>query len=110
MSYFATSPIIPGWIGTSGTPLFELAYSTVHLSRAITLEREVHLQQLRAASESELEREWLAFNQRHLLPPARYGSETDSRPASTCCDFYYRDKGVVIYVDGPPHDQPTTAC
>ncbi len=27
----------------------------------------------------------------------------------TSCDFYYSDRGVAIYIDGSPHDQPDVA-
>lgn len=89
------------------TPLFELAQSTVHISPT-TQERESHWQQLQAACESELEREWLAFiYERNLLLPDVAQKLIEA--CQTRCDFYYRDKGVAIYVDGLPHDQPFTA-
>ena len=30
-------------------------------------------------------------------------------PCKTRCDFYYSDKGAVVFVDGPPHDEPGAA-
>jgi ATP-dependent helicase YprA (DUF1998 family)/very-short-patch-repair endonuclease len=89
------------------TPLYELSQAQVSISPS-TEEREAHLQALKAACDSDLEREWLDFLEARnlLLPDAaqKYIAGCDTR-----CDFYYSDQGVAIYVDGPDHDQPDIA-
>ena len=89
------------------TPLFELANGTVSISPSME-ERDTHLQSLKAACDSELEKEWLDFlNERNLLLPDMAQKYIDG--CDTQCDFYYSERGVAIYIDGPPHDQPDVA-
>lgn len=55
--------------------------------------------------DSQLEKRWLNLVDDLMLRPpsdAQYLIES----CSTRPDFFYRDHGVAIYVDGPPHDEP----
>jgi ATP-dependent helicase YprA (DUF1998 family)/very-short-patch-repair endonuclease len=84
------------------TPLYEVAHGVVNVSPT-SLERDAHLEGLKAVCESDLEREWLDFlSQRNLLLPDVAQKVIEA--CHTRCDFYYSDRGVVIYVDGPHHD------
>ncbi len=84
--------------------LLSLARAEVRAS-PVPVAREAHLRALLDQCQSDLEREFLLFLERHnlalpseaqvLMPQAR------SRP-----DFLYREHRVVVYVDGPPHDFP----
>jgi len=62
-----------------------------------------HAEHLRAATESDLERAWLAYVRDHgyRLPEAvqPYLEQARSRP-----DFAYWSKDTVVFVDGPWHD------
>jgi very-short-patch-repair endonuclease len=84
------------------TPLFELSTGLVSISPT-SLERGAQLETLKAACDSDLEKEWLDFlDERNLLLPdvaQKYIDGCDTR-----CDFYYSDRGVAIYIDGTPHD------
>jgi very-short-patch-repair endonuclease len=96
--------------------LRSLAASTVTAS-PVGLPRAEHASQLAALCQSELERQWLAFVQRHNL---RLPTAAQHRLAacSTVVDFYYQDERAVIYVDGYYHnlegrqadDRRLTAC
>ncbi len=89
------------------TPLFELNNGLVSISPT-SIEREAQLQALKAACDSELEKAWLDFlDERNLLLPDTAQKYIDG--CDTRCDFYYSDRGVAIYIDGPPHDQPDVA-
>ena len=86
------------------TPLYELANGDVSVSPT-SLEREAHLERLKAACESELEREWLDYlSERNLLLPDVAQKVIEA--CHTRCDFYYSDRGVAVYIDGPHHDGP----
>ena len=67
--------------------------------------RSEHLVYLSAATDSELERRWLALiNERDLRLPDRANVIVkDTKP-----DYIY-DSGVAIYIDGPVHDFPDRA-
>lgn len=81
----------------------------LQLTHAITEEsptlktRDLHLAQLLSKAESELERRWLRYLDKHgyrLPSHAQVLIESaQSRP-----DFVYYDEQVVIYIDGPVHD------
>ncbi len=89
------------------TPLFELSKGIVSISPT-SLERDTQLQELKAACDSELEQEWLDFlDGRNLLLPD--AAQKYVNGCATSCDFYYTDRGVAIYIDGPHHDQPDVA-
>jgi very-short-patch-repair endonuclease len=68
-------------------------------SRADVMERLMRL------TDSALERRWLNEVDRLGL---RLPSAAQERIAScnASADFFYADQGVVIFVDGPPHDNP----
>lgn len=86
------------------TPLFELLNGRITISPS-SLERTAHLEQLKAASQSGLEREWLDFlDDRNLSLPDM--AQKLIAACDTRCDFYYSDRGVAIYIDGPSHDRP----
>lgn len=96
--------------------LRSLAASTVTAS-PVGLPRAEHASQLATLCQSELERQWLAFVQRHNL---RLPTTAQHRLAAcnTVVDFYYQDERAVIYVDGYYHnlegrqidDRRLTAC
>ncbi|HNT67226.1 MAG TPA: DUF559 domain-containing protein, partial [bacterium] len=67
--------------------------------------REEHLTYLLALCDSELERKWLRFIEKHNL---RLPSDAQCSITKCECkpDFYYKDLNTVIYIDGPPHDFP----
>lgn len=86
------------------TPLYELANGVVSVSPT-SLERDAHLEHLKASCESNLEREWLDYlSERNLLLPD--AAQKVIEACHTRCDFYYSDRGVAIYIDGPHHDGP----
>lgn len=64
-----------------------------------------HLKFLKGKCDSQLEKDWLDFlDQNHLRLPEDAQivmSEAETKP-----DFIYREKKVVVYIDGPPHDFP----
>ncbi len=68
-----------------------------------TGERADHLERLLRLADSELEKKWLRLVDRleMRLPDDAQAliEEVPCRP-----DFYYREKGVAVFVDGPPHD------
>lgn len=60
---------------------------------------------LRKRCDSQLEKRWLDLVDKLVLrPPSdpQYLIEA----CSTRADFYYREQNAVIYIDGPPHDEP----
>lgn len=86
------------------TPLYELAHGEVTISPT-SLERDAHLAYLKALCESDLERDWLDFlSERNLLLPDM--AQKIIEACNTRCDFYYSDRSVAIYIDGPHHDGP----
>ncbi len=69
------------------------------------LTREEHVERLLRLCQSELERKWLRFMDEggwNLPSDAQYRFDKLRIQA----DFYYRDQQVVVFVDGPPHDDP----
>ena len=84
--------------------LLELAGSTLKAS-PVAVDRAEHLRRLKALCESDLEREWLDFLEEHnlRLPDA---AQQLIESCQTRADFVYGNQSVVIYIDGPDHDQP----
>jgi very-short-patch-repair endonuclease len=69
--------------------------------------RSQHLQRLRRACASELERRFLdLLEAKGLRLPDHAQHCLDVPGGMTVPDFYYADQGVAVYVDGPPHDFP----
>jgi very-short-patch-repair endonuclease len=67
--------------------------------------REQQLAYLGRQCDSELERRWLDFIDRLQLALPSHAQEII--PACHVKpDFLYREKGVAVFVDGPPHDTP----
>lgn len=85
------------------TPLYELANASVAISPTSD-ERYAHLEHLKTQCESELERAWLDFLQaRNLNLP-----DVAQRVIAACdtrTDFYYSERMVAVYIDGPDHDR-----
>ena len=88
--------------------LLELANSTVKVS-PVAEDRAEHLRRLKALCESDLEREWLDFLEKHnlRLPDT---AQRLIEACSTRADFVYSHQAVAIYLDGPDHDQPDVAA
>lgn len=69
--------------------------------------RAAHLERLRKAADSELERSFLDLLEAKSLrlpDAAQYCLELPG--GMTVPDFYYAEQGVAVYIDGPPHDYP----
>jgi very-short-patch-repair endonuclease len=67
--------------------------------------RAVHLGELEAGCESDLERDWLLFlEERNLRLPTH--AQFSIPTCQTRADFFYAEQQASIYVDGPPHDYP----
>jgi len=85
-------------------PLLALARAAVAPSPTAG-SRSEHLERLRRACGSSLEREWLDLLEAHRLRLPSDGQrllpDFGTRP-----DFEYRDELVLVYVDGPDHDAP----
>jgi len=89
------------------TPLYELAHGTVRISPS-KLERSDFITELKKQCDSDLEREWLDFiNEQNLRLPDQ--AQKFISQCNTQCDFYYSDKTVAIYIDGPHHDRSDKA-
>jgi very-short-patch-repair endonuclease len=67
--------------------------------------RKSHFDELLSLCGSELEKTWLTFMEKNALRLPTHGQYT-IRECKTRADFYYADDQTVIYVDGPPHDNP----
>jgi very-short-patch-repair endonuclease len=70
----------------------------------VELNRSAHLDALKARCDSELERQWLVYLEKHghKLPSSAQKLLLNIKP-----DFLYEgDYKVGIYIDGPPHDFP----
>ena len=82
--------------------LIQLTTSTIRVS-PVAVERSEHLEHLLSLCESDLERKWLGFLEEHnlRLPDA---AQQVIESCHTRPDFFYIDKGVAVYVDGPDHD------
>jgi len=57
-------------------------------------------------AESALERRFIEWLEARELRVPQRGRRLEIGPISTTPDFYFPDKDLVIYVDGPPHDYP----
>jgi len=69
--------------------------------------RALHLERLRKACASELERHFLdLLDAKGLRLPDHAQHCLDVPGGMTVPDFYYAEQGVAVYVDGPPHDFP----
>ena len=88
--------------------LLDLAECTLKASPA-AVPRAVHLAQLKALCESDLEVRWLDFLEEHNLP---LPEEAQKRiePCDTRADFIYASKQTVVFVDGPVHDHADVAA
>ncbi len=63
-------------------------------------------QRLWDACDSNLERQWLKLVEEHgFLPPSDAQKRLEA--AKTKPDFLYADHSTAIYIDGPPHDDPS---
>jgi ATP-dependent helicase YprA (DUF1998 family)/very-short-patch-repair endonuclease len=67
--------------------------------------RSEHLQQLMRGTDSELERTWLRYLEKHQLHLPTHAQRL-IESCGTRPDFYYEDAMVAIYVDGHFHDYP----
>lgn len=88
--------------------LLQLAGSTTSAS-PVALARSEHLANLKALSQSDLEREWLDFLEEHNL---HLPDEAQKRieACHTQPDFIYSSDSVAVFVDGPIHEQPDIAA
>jgi ATP-dependent helicase YprA (DUF1998 family) len=88
--------------------LRELAQAAVAASPTAQ-PRTAHLADLQAQADSSLEQAWLAFAERHRL---RLPDKAQVHiPTADCsADFLYENDYVVIFVDGPVHDQAHIAA
>jgi very-short-patch-repair endonuclease len=85
--------------------LADLARSEVHPAGG-TGSRAERMNALRKRCDSQLEKRWLDLVDTLMLRPpsdAQYLIEA----CSTRPDFYYSDHNAAIYIDGPPHDEPS---
>jgi very-short-patch-repair endonuclease len=84
--------------------LLALAQGTVVASPG-PLARADHLERLKRASESGLEKKWLDFLEKNALRLPTH-AQTLIRECNTRPDFLYADGGnqAAIYVDGPVHE------
>ena len=67
--------------------------------------RSEHLQQLMRGTNSELERKWLRYLEKHQLHLPTHAQRL-IESCGTRPDFYYEDSMVAIYVDGHYHGYP----
>ncbi len=67
--------------------------------------RSEHLEQLMRGTDSELERKWLRYMEKHQLHLPTHAQRL-IESCGTRPDFYYEDSMVAIYVDGHYHDFP----
>ncbi len=65
--------------------------------------RESRLDELKRQCDTELEKKWLDFLDSHGYRLPSHAQKTISQ-CGTRPDFYYEDKGVAIYIDGPVHE------
>ncbi|MCB0159282.1 MAG: DUF1998 domain-containing protein, partial [Caldilineaceae bacterium] len=81
--------------------LLRLATSTVTAS-PVALPRAEHVAQLKRLCDSDFERQWLDFLERHSL---RLPTHAQHRieGCNTVADFYYSDEMVAVYIDGKHH-------
>jgi hypothetical protein len=88
--------------------LLQLARSTVEPQGRAVRGGDL-LQRLWDRCDSALERQWLSMIEKHGFAPPN-DSQRLIESCGTRPDFIYDDDQVVIYVDGPPHDDPETAA
>lgn len=88
--------------------LLRLTHSQVKAS-PVAVSRQSHAAKLKALCSSELEKQWLDFLEEHnlRLPDA---AQWLIPACQTRADFFYRETGVAIYIDGPVHDDPHIAA
>jgi very-short-patch-repair endonuclease len=84
--------------------LFDLAEAHV-VAGPTAKPRSEHLEQLMRQADSELERRWLSYLEKHQLHLPTHAQRL-IESCGTRPDFYYEDYQVAIYVDGHYHDYP----
>ena len=84
--------------------LLLLAGSTIEVAPG-ALPRHLHLEQLRARCDSELERRFLDFLEEHDLELPTHAQMRVER-LRVKPDFTYAGHYLVVFVDGPPHNWP----
>ncbi|NCC97781.1 MAG: DUF1998 domain-containing protein, partial [Synergistales bacterium] len=82
--------------------LMALASAEIRTS-SVEATRDAHLSNLLKGCESDLERKWLNLMEEHNLRLPSHGQHFIPS-CGTRSDFYYDDRHVVIYIDGPHHD------
>ncbi|SMG37187.1 ATP-dependent helicase YprA, contains C-terminal metal-binding DUF1998 domain [Dethiosulfovibrio salsuginis] len=82
--------------------LMALASAEIRTS-SVEATRDAHLGSLLKGCESDLERKWLNLMEEHNLRLPSHGQHFIPS-CGTRSDFYYDDRHVVIYIDGPHHD------
>jgi ATP-dependent helicase YprA (DUF1998 family)/very-short-patch-repair endonuclease len=84
--------------------LLDLTHSSVAASPAAGTRGE-HVQQLKAQTDSDLERTWLAYmDERKYRLPTR--AQVFIEACQTRPDFLYDEERAAIYIDGPQHRYP----
>lgn len=84
--------------------LLDMINSTVSISPK-PIPRAVHLQQLKNLCQSDLEKKWLDFLEKHNLNLPSHAQELITS-CHTRPDFLYKQHHLAIYVDGPHHQYP----
>ena len=84
--------------------LFDLAEAHV-VAGPTEKPRSEHLEQLMRQTDSELERKWLRYVEKHQLHLPTHAQRL-IESCGTRPDFYYEDSMVAIYVDGHYHEYP----
>ncbi len=84
--------------------LFDLAEAQV-VAGPTEKPRSEHLEQLMRQADSELERKWLRYLEKHQLHLPTHAQRL-IESCGTRPDFYYEDSMVAIYVDGHYHEYP----
>jgi len=70
-----------------------------------SLARDDHLERLLRLAESELEKKWLkTLDAKGLRLPS--DAQVHVKDCGVRVDFLYREEGVAVFIDGPPHDNP----
>jgi len=84
--------------------LLDLAQSSVAAGPA-EQPRSEYLEQLMRQADSELERQWLHYLEKHQLRLPTYAQHLIAS-CGTRPDFFYEDYQAAVYVDGHFHDYP----
>ncbi len=88
--------------------LLALARATTAAS-PVAESRADHLARLKKHCETELEREWLDFLEKHNLRlPDK--AQVHLEEFGLSADFVYASEGAIVFVDGPVHDSPPIAA